>query len=708
MDINKLDQLYNLYKFQLLPGSNDSFRIYAYNSNYFSNADIITLKDVNPEQIQKLEAEVEKLGYSVKVRNYKTIEDAEDSLFDGFFNVKSFKNQVYHSYLEYKEKVQNIIFGEYEYINSDYYDEQQEQIKTGNVVDAILQDFSLDGPVLVMLEAAAGFGKTSTSYEVIKILSQDENTKKIPLLTELSRNRQAPIFKYVLYDEINRRFTSLNLELVNKHIIDGKIIVIIDGFDELLKTKSQDRSEDKFEDAEPMLETIKELLHGEAKILLTTRRTAVFSDDDFLSWLSQNSNLFTFKRYSLSSPTIKDWINPTREKTLQKAGLNIKSISNPVLLAYLRSMDDERFNDSVSDIDKIIEDYIQKLMEREKERQDLLMSVEEQKKILKVISRYFTHHDITSEAKDILENKILSLEHKLLINILERYPSGKRPTIEQLLNKLIIHAFLDRKGDNGYQIGFVNDFLLGLFVGENLLDENESWIGTERFIDFILTAYIPRSIETKRKMYTILNKNILDYLDISKRVYIDNYLAGYINRDLEYDSISNLEFRNDFIGKDIQIKGVIFSDCEFHEIDFDFTHVHDCHFIKCTFYLCTFYSDYINTNNIQFAGCVFEPNTIISEITDQESVHEIQSDSQNSKYERRVLEKFWPMGKERFTTHKRIDTLRLGVPPEEREDVDEAIQLLIKREILIVRKGHHSLELNIKSINEIKKILGRW
>lgn len=707
MDIQKLDDLYRLYRFQTLPISITGIRVYSFTSKYFNNADVVILDiSVNEKTRERVVKEVEALGFAVAIRIYRTLNEAEENLFDGFFDIENSNKLIQKAYQEYTSKVENVIFGKYEYINSEYHDLDQDVTKKDNIVKTIIGNLNTPGPVLVILEAAAGFGKTSTSYEIIKHFSEDTASKKIPLFTELSRNRQASIFKYVLYDEINRRFLGSSLELTNKHIIEGRIPVIIDGFDELLKQKSFERAEDKFEDAEPMLETIKELLQGEAKIVLTTRRTAIFKDDDFFKWLDDNSTSFSIYRYSISDPTISDWIPASREKSLQKAGLNLKSISNPVLLAYLRSLSEEQFEKCLADIDIIIEDYIDKLMERENVRQDLNMTIDEQKKILKIISNHFTANDITSESKEALEKKILDTEHKLLISIIDRFTGDKRPSIDQLINKLIIHAFLDRKSDNDHQIGFVNDFIMGSFVGSNLLDEQESWFGTERFIDFILTSYIPRSPGTKGKIYEILNRDLLNYLNIEKQVFIDNYLFGAINRNFENQFIKELEFRSHFINEK-KLLNCIFSDCEFYNIDvmMETKFSSEIYFINCHFYNCNLDSSVFTAGVFTFTNCNFVPELKnFNEI--KEAIAPVVETSDNI-YRRKVLEKFWQSGKEHFNPHKRLNTLKMGVPPQELSLIDNAIEDLIDEGIILQLKGHHSLHLNIQHINKIKEILGR-
>lgn len=705
MDLKKLDELYKQYRFQTLPISLQGVKVYSFTSKYFNNADlVVTDRQVDKKAIERITKEVEALGFAVTVRNYKTISEAEDNLFDGFFDIEKSNLLLRKAYDEYTSKVEQVIFGKYEYIRSEYVDLEEDVIKKDDIVKTLIDNIKTPGPVLILLEAAAGFGKTSTAYEVIKIFSEEKNSKKIPLFTELSRNRQASIFKYVLYDEINRRFLGSSLELTIKHIVEGRIPVIIDGFDELLKQKAFEKSAEKFEDAEPMLETIKELLQGEAKIFLTTRRTAIFKDDEFYKWLDENAENFSIFRYSITEPTISDWIPSAREKALQKAGLNLKSISNPVLLGYLRSLSEEQFLQCLDNIDIIIEDYISRLMNRENERQDLNMTVDEQKKVLQIISSHFTNNDITSENKETLEKRILESEQKLLLSVIERFPGANRPSIDQLLNKIIIHAFLDRKSDNDHQIGFVNDFILGSFVGANLLQEQNKWFGTERFIDFILTSYIPRSESTRKEIYEILDKDLLEYLNIEKQIFIDNYLFGSINRELENQFIKELEFRTAFIN-DKKLSNCIFSDCEFYDINLseELRKSENIFFINCSFYNCKL-ETIDDEISVTFTNCSFIPEFNLKITTEKESY---QDDSPIEFYKRKVLEKFWQSGKDHFNPHKRLATLRLGVSPQELEQVDKAIEDLIREGIILQLRGHHSLHLNIQQLSKIKEILHR-
>jgi hypothetical protein len=706
MDVKSLDALYSLYKFQKLPLKKDGICAYSHINKYFANADIVILDEtLNDDIVNAVQTEISNMGYATTVRYYKNIQEAEENLFVGFFDPVNSKKALQKAYDDYRNKVSEVMLGNYEYINSTYVEIETGIVKSDSIIDAIMTDFSTSGPLLMVIEAAAGFGKTSTSYEVLNRLTLDLNLKSIPLFTELSRNRQASIFKYVLYDEINRKFTGISLELVYKHIIEGRIPVIIDGFDELLKSSKDDLKDDHFQDAEPMLETITELLKGEAKILLTTRRTAIFIGDDFHFWVNKNIDNFSCKRYSLSTPTIRDWIDGSREKMLIRAGLNIKSISNPVLLSNLRNLTEEQFQEGLKNIDNIIEDYIIALMNREMTRQELRMTVKEQTNILESIAGYLVNYDITSDTRDSLESILLREKQSFLISILDNYPSENRITLDQLLTKLTMHAFLDKKGDDEQRIGFVNDFILGTFVGLHLKKTKEGWICTERFIDFLLTAYTPRSASTKSEIYDLLVENMFPYLSNQKIIYIDNYLAGGIKHDLKGEFIEDFEFRGNF-NFSSRLIDCVFHNCDFYDVVIDQSTLERVHFIGCTFYNCTIDVKKTKAREISFNNCTADPD-FLNAIKENESYQRISNSEESDDFEKHVLERFWPAGKERLIPHKRIGTLRLGVPSEAIANVDAAIESLTRRGIIIQERGKYSVELNLQHIIEIKSILGR-
>jgi len=265
-----------------------------------------------------------------------------------------------------------------------------------------------------------------------------------------------------------------------------------------------------------------------------------------------------------------------------------------------------------------------------------------------------------------------------------------------------MHAFLDRKGETEQRIGFVNEFVLGTFVGDNLKKYRENFISTERFIDFLLTAYLPRSSSSKKEIYSLLRTTILEYLSEQKRTYIDNYLSGCIRHDLKGEYVEDIEFRDQF-NDNCTIKDCFFFHCEFYNINFEISLLEQIHFLNCTFHNCNFLTT--DREDLKFFNCDADPDFITEVFEDRQRANSFIP--KNNEYEKHVLERFWPAGKERFMAHRRISTLRLGVASEDTDKVDTAIDSLIRRGIIIQERGKYSVELNLQYINEIKEILGR-
>lgn len=68
---------------------------------------------------------------------------------------------------------------------------------------------------------------------------------------------------------------------------------------------------------------------------------------------------------------------------ISSTGFPLNKLSNPVLLSFLRCIDDTDFNKVISDPTTIVRKYFDSMLERERKRQDLLMSIEDQYTILK-------------------------------------------------------------------------------------------------------------------------------------------------------------------------------------------------------------------------------------------------------------------------------------------------------------------------------------
>ncbi|MGG6547901.1 UNVERIFIED_CONTAM: hypothetical protein NY100_21085, partial [Prevotella sp. 15_C9] len=89
----------------------------------------------------------------------------------------------------------------------------------------------------------------------------------------------------------------------------------------------------------------------------------------------------------LDSPTIEQWIPNGRKNRLPFTITS--SVSNPVLLSYLRYCGDEDFNKSVKTPDDLIDNFFTFMLRREMTRQNLPLSPVEQRRIFRRLACVF-------------------------------------------------------------------------------------------------------------------------------------------------------------------------------------------------------------------------------------------------------------------------------------------------------------------------------
>ena len=320
---DKIKKLYSLYGFKL-DDENDWYVVYIYEQGYFNNAEIIIKDTGKKEKIEKLIDNYSKSGYSVSVKEGMTYEKLKGDLFNGFFRIQQSKRRVAEEYKKYTENQKARLGGiDYSYITSKYTVDGK-MYDDGNILGVIYECLNDKKRNLVILEAPAGFGKTCTSYEVSKMLA-DDDSQRIPMMTELSKNRRASIFRYVLLSEIDAKF-NLKYPLVETQIKNGKIPLIIDGFDELLSRNV--KGEEDTDDAVTMLETISELLRDDSKasILLTSRKSSIFAGDIFDSWAENNIKDCKLTRIQILAPTIQDWLDKDKRSFFDEREINLKNV----------------------------------------------------------------------------------------------------------------------------------------------------------------------------------------------------------------------------------------------------------------------------------------------------------------------------------------------------------------------------------------------
>ncbi|MGX5727021.1 NACHT domain-containing protein [Metapseudomonas otitidis] len=668
----------------------------------FRNIEIVKIKsNADPKP---LEAELIRMGYSCATLD--STENLENRLFDSFFSVNTYRNKIKTDYKNFTKSISKKYSdsSEYKYLSAPYL--INGKTGTKDISEEILERINEEKPIIFVVEAAAGYGKTCAAYELAsKINEMDE---RIPLLTELSRNRQARIFKHVLLDEIDRSFPSLSSTLVKEEIASGRIITILDGFDELLRENEE--SDRDFDSKEPMLETIGEYLKENAKIILTTRKTMLFDGDGFHKWIENNKSEFSLVKIQINEPKVTDWLDSDRREALEASNIEIQNIANPVLLSFLRYISDEELKNICQNPEGLVESYFKFILDREKTRQDLAMTAEEQNSILDIVARDMIVNGYKSEDRSYIMDLILTEGIDLIEKTIEQYAAEEKPSPEAIANKLASHAFLDRSSRNPTKIEFINEFVFGHYIARDIYNDAE-WINDDwRYLEPAIFSHKTRAAETKQKLWEKL-ENSLEFVSLTNKISASLSLLNNINFDISQGEINTLNLREINVAKHNKIHETIFNNCQFTNCTFTRRNISNVSFFECKFFNCK-----IDSENTGSWGKIFTPgstadNDILDKFTvsDRESPTPLTSE-ETSAAEAAVLEKFWPVGRETIT-HKHRPIRGIcnfadsgNISPQEMYD---AITSLKRKGILSDARSSLFVEINLSAIKEIKQILGR-
>lgn len=639
--IIELDELYTRYGYE--PRKNKDHRVYLFTKSIYNGADIVKIG--TDEEAEDLKNQYANLGYAVKIRTFNSIQDAEDTLFKDFFKADGVIQNLKRRYEFFVDKLMNNLPEKvnYTYIKSpfDYteYDlNSDEDTKTlhvladdsenGLVNKIVGQINNHVGPLLIIIEAAAGYGKTCTAYEILnEFVSIQSN--KLPFFTELSRGRQATIFKHILQFEIEDQFSNrVDSNVVIHQITKGRIPLIIDGFDELI-SKDFSFATNQFEQVESMLSTIVELLTDNAKIIITSRKTAIFNSEEFHNWMMDRDINYTLGKVTISEPSIDNWLTKERLEIIQSNNFPVEQIANPVLLTYLRYVNIENLKLMMIENKSIVDSYFQFLLEREQTRQNLRIEPETQMRIFRKLVRFLTEWDVKSESKEFIKDIILDYNRKILEETKRKYNPDERPRIDQLADILSNHAFLDRK-ERG-MIGMVNEFVLGTLIGENLLlgkflEYNTTFYNhiSQMFALLAVQAFQVQPVDIKLKLWEVFNKYPFPF-DPQFYFKIDIDFKNEIIRDYKHATLEGFLLRDYTFVKENQFDTTMFSDCTFINCQFNLKSFENSSFVNCKFYNCSLLECEINYSDkyLTLYGCV-DDNNFIQSIYDCENIESVE------------------------------------------------------------------------------------
>ena len=592
LDSKQVKQLFLLYNYKI-ERENNRYLVFSY-SNPYDAIEIVPILEMDKQEIERIQREFQEAGFAVKINICNTIEDIENYLFNLFFHVEASNYRNRQKYINYVDKimepynrkikqVSNAKLKKYEYINISYAIEDNFELQPANInlIDSLQQDVASTDARLLIVEAAAGFGKTSTVYELLNKLSIPQVDIR-PFLMELSKDRSASTFRYLLLSQIEANFDiTLKANVVIHNIQKGRIPLILDGFDELLsKDLDNGSSNPDFKEVESMLSTIVSLLKDQAKIVLTTRKTAIFSGEAFYEWYLKHTDNHPFRvcRYQLKEPLAQEWLPKKRLDSLNKDIL--RSLENPVLLGYLRYIDDSNF-ENIRRTNSLINSYFDFLLRREIERQDLPFSVDEQLVIFEKLSLFFAGFDISSDSRENIKGAIAELAEKQITN-----KATMQHDENTLTNALTNHALLDRK-ENG-NIGFINDFIFINLLSISIKDTDDSY--TNLFLNEISYPLLEKMIFSASTWNIddreILYKSLLRKCKLNNtlKFWADVKLTDKVNNTLSGFSLDGNFVKSAYFGvEDIFITKCTFSNISFIDCYFNFANISECTFINCDF-----------------------------------------------------------------------------------------------------------------------------
>lgn len=686
MEIDLLDKLFEQYGY-VHKEHNTSVCVYLLNQGMYHGAEVISLDDTDKSDIVN---RYSKLGYSTKLQHFKTVDEAEKYLFTGFFNPKATKADINRRYNEFKE-AQLRFYGnsdiEYKYINVPYfvYREADGDIKRGtkDVVSDIQEEITRKGAHLIIVEAAAGFGKTCTAYELYKsFLNSDQYTK--PIFTELFNNRNAKQFKYVLWSEIDKeKDTTAKQDIVIYNIKKGRIPLIIDGFDELLSKdidSGHNDQQDDFEQVETMLSTIGELLDGEAKVVLTSRKTAIFAGPEFIDWVEKYNGRFDVVRFQIEKPEIREWLSAERFDNIIKNEVPIDNISNPVLLTYLRNVSDRDFNDLLEHPDSITTKYFEHLLNREKQRQNLSIRWEDQMLIFENLANTFADFGIKGESRSFVKEMLIDYNRSKLIYYKEAMANGQ--TLDELADTLTNHALLDRMGNKDF-ITFINDFVYGYLFGTSLIKDGNTFLQNvkvlpEDHIYLSIASFRYLSKDNKQKLWKKLN-DVRKRLSLDLSITADAELLGKIKQSVEVAGINSRQFSNVlFENGSCKFKEVSFVDVVFENCLFDIDVFDNTTFIGCKFNNCKVndIAHKSSKNHVHCYGCDDYKSSFIVDFENTDEMPILEETQKN--WEMEILSRYFKVDG-RSTKMKYISKLKKEFEDENIDEVFRVFDSLRKR-----------------------------
>lgn len=73
--------------------------------------------------------------------------------------------------------------------------------------------------------------------------------------------------------------------------------------------------------------------------------------------MDSKSDSFEITRIKIDRPEIRRWIGPDKAERLENEGAPLVHLSSPVILSYIRSLEDKDFNRCCNNLDLLIQTF---------------------------------------------------------------------------------------------------------------------------------------------------------------------------------------------------------------------------------------------------------------------------------------------------------------------------------------------------------------
>jgi hypothetical protein len=376
-------------------------------------------------------------------------------------------------------------------------------------------------------------------------------------------------------------------------------------------------------------------LKNRARVILTSRKTAIFAGAEFQTWLTKWNNEFDVTRYSIEVPRIKDWLPQNKLDLIKQAEIPVEYIANPVLLTYLRNLGLIEFGNHIIEPDTIIKKYFISLHEREMIRQDLKINPEDQYTIFKNVVKLLIKFDLSTTERTFFREIILDENKNILEKAIKLYSSDKN--IEWLADKLITHALLDRKGKDENEVGFINEFVFGTFIGEIMCELSPTEVEkvfSSYMVELGATAYRVQNKDNKKLLWNII-ETLKHRFESSTLFTFDTTLKGKLERNFEQTVFQSSNIFNIKFNTDYSISSSVFINCRFKNCTFYKNAFESISFIECIFDECivegiNYVNDYANSYLIK---CHQTNCNVISYLIEDEGLNK----DINTEFENKIL-----------------------------------------------------------------------